>query len=294
MIIEVNGKKIDVKEYGCSMPGLAPGLIPHSVNIFAKVTSGCQARCPFCSNADTVPLRKAFDINKLSAFARELMENGVIVNKVNITGGEPSLVPDLVGRILEVFSTDDLLNVHLHLNTNGLSRESRHLMRHPRWNSISVSLHHYDRTRLSELYGFGVTEEAMTFDGVDMMKMNASCNLIRGYIDSVNEVHRMLDFAIDAGITRIGFVSLMKVNPWCADHYVDFKEIDIESIPHVYFTNRMDRGEDCCCSNYLYNRNLKVLEIYHRNYANYRYCESSLVYDGEFFRQGFQENNNVW
>ena len=39
---------------------------------------------------------------------------------------------------------------------------------------------------------------------------------------------------------------------------------------------------------------LKVLEIYHRNYSNFRYCESSLVYDGEFFRQGFHEDNIVW
>lgn len=294
MIIDVNGKKIDVKEYGCSMPGISRGRIPHSVNIFTKVTAGCQARCPFCSNAGTVPLRKPFDIGKLSAFVTELMENGVLVNKVNITGGEPSIVPDLVGSILDEFSTDRLRGIHMHLNTNGLSRESRSLMRHPRWNSISVSLHHYDKARLSELYGFEVTEEAMAFDGMDQEKMNASCNLIRGYVDSADEVHRMLDFAVDAGIKRIGFVSLMKVNPWCADHFVDFNEIDIESIPHVYFTNRMDRGADCCCSNYLYNRNLKVLEIYHRNYANFRYCESSLVYDGAYFRQGFHDENIVW
>ena len=75
---------------------------------------------------------------------------------------------------------------------------------------------------------------------------------------------------------------------------VDFGMIDMESIPHFYFTNRMDRGTDCCCSNYLYNRDKKVLDIYHRNYSNFRYCESSLVYDGEFFRQGFHEDNVVW
>ncbi len=294
MVIDVNGKKIDVKEFGCSMPGIGPRRIPPSVNIFAKVTAGCQARCPFCSNADSAHIRKAFDIEKLCAFVKELQENGVIVNKVNITGGEPSIVPELVGSIVKEFSSDELSGIHLHLNTNGLSRESRHMMKHPRWDSISVSLHHYDRARLSELYGFEVAEEALAFNGVDMMKMNASCNLIRGFVDNADEVHRMLDFCIEAGITRIGFVSLMKVNPWCVERFVDFNEIDMESIPRVYFTSRMDRGADCCCSNYLYNKDLKVLEIYHRNYSNFRYCESSLVYDGEFFRQGFHEDNIVW
>lgn len=294
MIVIINGKKIDVKEYGCSMPGIPPRKIPPSVNIFAKVTAGCQAHCPFCSNAGTVPQRKPFNVEKLAEFVSELRENGIIVNKVNITGGEPSVVSDLVGSILDAFSADGLSGIHLHLNTNGLSDESRSLMRHSRWNSVSVSLHHYDRERLSELYGFHVTDEAMRFDGIDKLKMNASCNLIRGYVDSAEQIRRMLNFAIEAGINRLGFVSLMKVNPWCVEHFVDFGMIDMESIPHVYFTNRMDRGTDCCCSNYLYNRDKKVLDIYHRNYSNFRYCESSLVYDGEFFRQGFHEDNVVW
>lgn len=294
MIIYINGKKIDIKEYGCNMLGLSPSRIPHSVNIFVKVTAGCQAHCPFCSNAGSSPLKKAFNIDKLTDFIKELQESGVVVNRVSITGGEPSIVPELVSSILESFSSMELVCIHLHLNTNGLSKESRALMKHSRWNSISVSLHHYDYKKLSELYGFSVTEETMSFDGIDMMKMNASCNLIKGYVDCNCEVQKMLDYSINAGITRLGFVSLMKVNPWCIEHYVDFDELDIESIPHVYFTARMDRGKDCCCSNYLYNRDKRVLEIYHRNYSNFLYCESSLVYDGEFFRQGFQKDNVVW
>ena len=295
MVISVNGKKIDVKEYGCAVQGLVPGRIPPSVNIFAKVTASCQAHCPFCSNAGHIQPKNTFDIDKLASFVEELEKGGVKVNKVNITGGEPSLVSALIECILEGFSSNSLLSrIHLHLNTNGLSPSAQQLMRNSRWNSISVSLHHYDRERLSELYGFPVEEKAMMFEGVDQKIMNVSCNLIKGYIDNTEEVKKMLDFAIDRGITRIGFVSLMKVNKWCEDHFVHFDDLSIESIPHVYFTRRMDRGKDCCCSNYLYNKDMKILEIYHRNYSNYQYCESSLVYDGEFFRQGFHTDNIVW
>lgn len=294
MILDVNGKKIDVKEYGCRLGDIPARKVIPSVNIFTKVTGGCPAKCLFCSNAGAEHVASQYDIEKLAAFSQELMDSGVEVHRLNITGGEPSLVPERVEAILDKFSEGALSDVHLHLNTNGLLPASQQLMRHPRWNSISVSLHHYDMDKLSEIYGIRIPDEALDFTGIDMKILNVSCNLLKGYIDSADQVHEMLDFCIDKGITRIGFVSLMLVNDWCREHFVDFKSIDLESIPHVYFTKCMDRGQDCKCSNYLYNRDLKVLEIYNRHYANFHYCESSLVYDGEYFRQGFHADNIVY
>ena len=124
--------------------------------------------------------------------------------------------------------------------------------------------------------------------------MNVSCNLIKGYIDNTTEAAKMLDFAIDLDIPRIGFVALMKVNEYCRKNFVDIESIEWNEIPHVYFTKSMKRGADCKCSNYLYNKDLKVLEVYMRNYANPQYCESSLVYDGEYLRQGFHEDNIIF
>ena len=294
MLIEVNGKQIAVKEYGCNLGDIPAHRIAPSVNIFTKVTGGCPARCPFCSNAGTEHVASSYNVDKLADFTKEFQKAGVIVNKINITGGEPSLVPDLVYTILDKFSTEQLRGIHLHLNTNGLLPQSQEMMKHTRWNSISVSLHHYDMQKLSEIYGIEIPEGALSFEGVDMKKMNVSCNLLKGYIDNADEVHKMLDFCIDRGITRIGFVSLMQVNDWCKKHFVDFRDIKLTDIPHVYFTRSMDRGKDCRCSNYLYNRDLKILEIYNRHYANFHYCESSLVYDGQYFRQGFHKDNIVW
>ena len=168
------------------------------------------------------------------------------------------------------------------------------MMRHPRWDSISMSLHHYDVSKLSELYGCRIPEKAFDFEGIDLQKVNSSCNLVKGYIDNAEEAHKMLDFNLDLGIPRVGFVALMKVNDYCREHFVDLEDIHLDSIPHVYFTKSMNRGSDCKCSNYLYNRDLKILEIYMRNYANPNYCESSLVYDGEYLRQGFHQDNIIY
>ena len=104
----------------------------------------------------------------------------------------------------------------------------------------------------------------------------------------------MLDFVADLGVPRIGFVALMKVNDYCREHFVDLESLNLESIPHVYFIKSMNRGENCKCLNYLYNKNLSVLEVYMRNYVNYKYCESSLVFDGEFLRQGFGSDSVIY
>ena len=294
MLVDFYGKQIAVKEFDCSLGTLNPERISPFVNLFVKVTNGCNARCLFCSNADAKPTYKTFDIDKLEDIVLKLKEQSIKVNRLNITGGEPSVVSPLVENILQRMEGKVFDDVHLHLNTNGLLPQSQELMRHPRWDSISMSLHHYDIDKLSELYGCKIHEDAFKFEEVNKQKLNVSCNLIKGYIDNPEEAHKMLDFALELGIPRIGFVALMKVNDYCKERFIDLEDIHIDTIPHVYFTKSMNRGKDCKCSNYLYNKDLKILEIYMRNYANPQYCESSLMFDGEYLRQGFHDNNIIY
>ncbi len=294
MEVKLFDKAISIKDVGCRYGSMSASNIPPSVNLFVKVTNGCNARCAFCSNMGNNPSNSEFDHSKLWRIVDELQSKKIFVNRVNITGGEPAVVPTVVNRILEQASNDQYRDIHLHLNTNGLLPSSQELMRHPRWNSISMSLHHYDREVLSEIYGVKIPVSAFSFDGVNRDIVNASCNLIRGYIDCNAEVEKMLKFAISFGLPRLGFVSLMKVNDYCKDHSVDFDEINFAAIPHLYFTESRNRGADCKCSNYLFNHNSRILEVYMRNYANPNYCESSLMFDGQFLRQGFHNDNIIY
>jgi molybdenum cofactor biosynthesis enzyme MoaA len=294
MKARIFNKDIDVKEYGCCN-GRIPGMpIPQSVNLFVKVTNRCNAACRFCSNAGYSGKRVPFNHEKLWLIVDELMANGVRINRMNITGGEPSVARDAVNEILLHAGGEKYQGVHLHLNTNGLTAASQRLMTNPRWDSISISLHHYDPEKLSEIYGICISPEILSFQNINTDKVNGSCNLIRGYIDTPKEVEKMLKFALSIGLPRVGFVSLMRVNDYCRERYVDFSEIDFEAIPHMYFTESRHRGADCKCSNYLYNNEGKMLEVYMRNYCNPTYCESSLLFDGEYLRQGFQSDNIIY
>lgn len=293
-IFRFKGGEILVKDFDCSLGRITPKRIAPSVNLFVKVTHDCNCHCRFCSNAGTVASKKVFDVGKLIDILHELRNLGVRVNRVNFTGGEPSLALSTVHSILERISIEEVDDVHLHLNTHGLLSQAQELMRHPRWDSISMSLHHYDLGQLSSIYGVKLRPETFSLEGINRKRLNASCNLIRGYIDSTDKVRRMMDFVLDLDIHRLGFVALMKVNDYCRRHFVDYGEISLESIPHLYFTRSMNRGKFCKCSNYLYNHGLNILEVYLRNYADPNYCASSLVYDGEYLRQGFHSENIVY
>lgn len=287
-------KEVQIKQFGCNYSDTNGIKIPPSVNIFVKVTNGCNAKCKFCSNSSKQPTTTKFDLPKLITIIKEFQNKGIKINRVSITGGEPSLVPDTVSNILNEFSKAENQYIHLHLNTNGVYEQAKLLMQNTRWNSISISIHHYNLEKLSEIYGFPISNKTLVFEKVNKEIINVSCNLIKGLIDRSEEVHKMLDFAIELGFPRIGFVSLMKINQYSKNNYIDFDSISFESIPHVYFTKSMNRGQDCKCSNYLYAKELKILEIYGRNYINYKNSESSFVYDGQNLIQGFHDDNIIY
>lgn len=291
MKVRLFDKHIEIKEYGCVRGHVPAHHLPKAVNIFVKVTNACNAGCLFCSNSGYHNKVERFDHAKLWQVVDELISQDIIVHRINITGGEPSVVSEIVYEIL--IQSQEYSSIHLHLNTNGLLPSSQELMRNPRWDSISMSLHHYELDKLSYLYGTSIPKTAFDFNGIDLSKVNASCNLIKGYIDSTSKAEKMMKYALSLGLPRMGFVALMKVNEYCKSHFVDYSDIDFSAIPNMYFTESRNRGADCKCSNYLYNHEGKILEVYMRNYNNPLYCESSLLYDGQYFRQGFHNDNII-
>ena len=148
------GKHIQLKSMSCAHGHCRPRPIPKAINLFVKVTDYCNARCAFCSNGGSHKDIAEFNHVKLWEVVDELRNKGIIINRINVTGGEPSIFPETVNQILEIASSDQYHNIHLHLNTNGLFPASQVMMRHTRWNSISMSLHHYDRNKLSDIWCF--------------------------------------------------------------------------------------------------------------------------------------------
>lgn len=289
------GKEIELQEYSCSgLLGIARKMRPF-VNLYVKVTDGCNAHCRFCCNAGKSK-SPVFNLSKLFECIEEINRRGIRLNRICLTGGEPSLCYDRVGEIVKfVREAPYCTSTQLQLNTNGLSVESHRLMRLHRPDVISISLHHYDVERLQEIYGSKITADIADYRGVDPRKLNVSCNLIKGYIDNAEEVKKYLDFVASNGIRTVGFVSLMKINDYCRERFIDYSEIEFDSIPNLILTRERHHEFHCKCCNYLYRSvNGSMVEVYMRANLVPEYCASSLLYDGEYLRQGFHNDNIIY
>ena len=302
-MMQVFGKEIVLADKQCMLFPIQayknsyPSLINKPfVNIYVKITDRCNAYCPFCCNdSEHVVLSPSFKADKFFDIIHEIVSNGIKLNRISLTGGEPSLYPELVIDLLQRISeSDECAFTQVQLNTNGLNNDSLNLIRHPRLDSISLSLHHYDKERLSELYGRKVEFNPIVEIKDISHKLNISCNLIKDYIDSTKEIERMIHYAEVYGVKTIGFVSLLRKNPYCEERFIDFRKIDLSSISSLILSGERTIQCICGCKNYLYTGNTNLIDVYFRINDNPMYCGSSFLYDGEYLRQGFNNNNIIY
>lgn len=167
-------------------------------------------------------------------------------------------------------------------------------MHHPRLDSISLSLHHYDRDKLEELFGRRITLNPLEEIRHIANKLNVSCNLIKGYIDSPKEIESMIQYADTFGVKTVGFVSLMRKNRYCEERFIDFRKIDLSTIPYLILSSERALLNICGCKNYLYTGKNNPIDVYFRINENSMYCGSSLLFDGEYLRQGFNNDNIIY
>lgn len=301
--MQLFGKDIVLADKLCMHPHVAtsmngyPGL--HNkpyVNLYVKITDGCNARCPFCCNDDEhITSSHSFNADKLFDIIHEISDCDIKLNRISLTGGEPSLCPDSLIELLQLISaSEECAFTQVQLNTNGLTSNSIELMRHPRLDSISLSIHHYDPEKLSELYGRGITFNPLEYIRDISNKLNISCNLIKGYIDSPEEIEKMIEYADTFGVKTIGFVSLMHKNRYCEERFIDFRKIDISTISSLILSSERALLNICGCKNYLYTGKSNPIDVYFRINENPMYCGSLLLYDGEYLRQGFNNDNIIY
>lgn len=83
-------------------------------------TGGCNFRCPFCHNKDIVFASESMQSNTLHAYSEEeilmhLEKRKNVLTGVCVTGGEPTLQPDLPDFLTKIKS----LGYKIKLDTNG-------------------------------------------------------------------------------------------------------------------------------------------------------------------------------
>ncbi len=127
--------------------------------------AGCNFRCPFCQNSDLVLRPNEAPIIPWEELRKYLIKRQGIIEGVCITGGEPTLMPDLEEKIREIKA----LGYDVKLDTNGSNPEIvKRLLDEHLLDYIAMDIKNCDKN-------YGKTIGLKT---VDMEKIKQSISLI--------------------------------------------------------------------------------------------------------------------
>ncbi len=262
---------IPIDEYGCKINGCpAQKYEEHGTMLTVVLTNTCNYKCKFCCNPNVTCKGDVFDIEKFYEVLHEITSNTKLL-KVNITGGEPTKYPTRLNDVIKAirtYSKDTWIGV----NTNGMNLNDIDIYN---IDNISLSCHSYDETK---------NETSVTDKLLDLFKhkdkVHISCNLMKGKIDSEEKIIKLLEYVDSYGYNDVGFVSLMKVNEFCENAYVDFRDIEFTNPAiKLYCQKDYKVPNVCTCRNYAYISNKgNIIKFYNRQTLDKNYHRGTRVY----------------
>ncbi|CAM0140387.1 unnamed protein product [Umbelopsis sp. WA50703] len=201
-----------------------------------SVTEKCNLRCTYCMPAEGVQLSandKLLSTDEILRLARLFVSEGV--TKIRLTGGEPTVRPDIIELVQGIGELKQHGLVNLGMTSNGiaLKRKLPKLVE-AGMDSLNVSLDTLDKDMfelITRRKGFErVLESVHQALELGMPSVKINCVVIRGIND--REVSNFVAMTKDLPII-VRFIEYMPFdgNRWNAEKLVPYKEMiqDIES-----------------------------------------------------------------
>lgn len=266
--------------------GEVQNLDGNYISLYIVTTKNCNAHCKFCEYTHG---KSDIDIEKFSNMLDKLLSICEITN-VHFTGGEPTTEIDKVKALLKIIKGKDKL-ITTSINTNGYKLNL--LDGIEELDNIALSRHAISDEENYAIFGckdIPSIKDIKNFK--DKSKLHMSCNLIKGCIDSNEKIIEYLEFASKLGVNDIGLVSLMQINEYCKEHYIEFDEELAKESDRITKSNCFCNDESgsvtCKCENYLYRaQNCSLISAYHRYAIKSNQISDYLVYENNVLKQGF-------
>lgn len=279
-----------IKTIPCEVDGYREERYPSPhANIQVKLTEHCNAGCKFCVYHNNHSGQRF----SFSEFIKGILNihRYVEIPCVTFTGGETTFDLDLLDACISTvkfISPDTNIKIH----TNGFNLAGV-LRLNDVWR-VSLSRHGITDAENYEIFGTGSVpscKELKALSDEDKNRLHIDCNLIKGHVDSVDKIKEFLDTFLSIGITDFGFVTLMPVNEYCRENFVDSTELlegaGFEVTRHCRYI-KSDNKPHCECCNYIYKNQFgQIAKLYSRRAIDMNCEEASLVFDGTNWKQGF-------
>lgn len=294
--IAIFDKMVDIKSNDCISDHQKQNFHHQALTLYIHLNKVCNARCGFCNIYQQQPKKVSFDFEKLTKVLRELIQKNRL-GRIAITGGETFLDIECLDQLLLVIKKEvEIPMVTINTNASMLNRLYQ-LKNIEVLSEIRISRHHYLDKKNNAIFGIPCAtlseiEEAVKEYG-NRIKLN--CNLIKGYIDEVEEISRYLDCVIKIGIAEVGFIGLMPFNEYCKENYIDYSRFIFP--PQFLRVGALQDRDICQCENFVYfsSQACKTIPIYFRQVKKLEctYCRQFCYsYDNKFIG-GFGEENII-
>lgn len=213
----------------------------NKVNYQCRTTLACNANCPFCIEKDSCKNNEVSNdiyLSNLDKSLKELHSLGISPS-VTITGGEPCLFKNRVIGILKTLKSNNVSKFNL--NTNGilLNNEILNCIKEVEMPYMNISIHHYNLDKNKELFGGkSITlnqlkniKKQLGATYYDNTRVRLQCVLMKGAIDSLDEIKKFLKFTKELGFDNVAFRGLSKLKGIAIDdklhNFCNEKELDI-------------------------------------------------------------------
>lgn len=165
------------------------------------LTSDCNGRCSWCIEKEGY---HPTDSVSWEVLAQKILDSDK--DHVILLGGEPTLYPHLSKLIDKICQTK---KVFLTTNGSSLIPGTMTIQFGGLW-GMNVSIHHYDLWKNFEITGIPFDQESLRtcFRETRGIEYRLNCNLIKGYIDSEEQIERYIDFAYEICAHRVRFAEL--------------------------------------------------------------------------------------
>lgn len=200
-----------------------PALVDEHYRVMRKlrlsITEACQFRCFYCmpSHSPQVHREGMLDARGYARIVRALARAGV--NQVRVTGGEPTLRPDLeniLGSLSEIEELD------LSMTTNGERlKPLLPALQRTGVRAVNISLDSLDASTFHSITNRSIQPvlESIRSSVASGLRVKINCVVCRGRND--HEAPAFAEFAAREGV-EVRFLELMKIGPGSVNHHRDF------------------------------------------------------------------------